>query len=399
VGLVSGEIIDGKYRVVRLLGQGGMGSVYQGENVRIGRPVAIKVMHASLAREADLVERFEREAKAAGRIGSSHIVDVLDLGELRTRERYMVMEFLDGESLATRLKKRKCLLPAETAAILVQLLEGLAKVHDAGILHRDLKPGNVFLVRAANGTDFVKLLDFGICKFVESVKKVEATTDVGSLLGTPAYMAPEALEDAMGKLDARSDLYSAGVLFYRCVTGKLPYPASNILEMVQSLRAGPIPIRKAAPKIDGGLAALIDKATARRPAHRFQSAAQFRDAIMSWAKGQDRLDRLLTEFLEVPATERPAIPSDAPRSVKTIFTPSQPTMPSDLASTTRRRKVVRRAEHADEITAKRQPVKTPVQPMRPPAQSMSIEVEFDDDDDEVTLRSTRQPNPNPKPRR
>src|SRR4249920_3137296 len=136
MSLTPGEVIEGKYRIVRLLGEGGMGAVYEGENTRIHRRVAIKILHASVAAKAEVVQRFEREAQAAGRIGSEHIVEVLDLGTLPDGERYMVMEYLDGEDLGERIKRRRRLDPREVAPILHQLLEGLGAAHDAGIIHR-----------------------------------------------------------------------------------------------------------------------------------------------------------------------------------------------------------------------------------------------------------------------
>ncbi|MBK9262258.1 MAG: serine/threonine protein kinase [Polyangiaceae bacterium] len=144
-----------------MLGKGGMGEVYEGENERIRRRVAIKVLHSEASQQADLVQRFEREAQAAGRIGSPHIVEVLDLGCLVAGERFMVMEYLDGESLGARIKSRQRLSPHELAPILHALLEGLASAHDAHIIHRDLKH-NVFLVKTKTQNDFVKILDFGV---------------------------------------------------------------------------------------------------------------------------------------------------------------------------------------------------------------------------------------------
>src|SRR5262245_16341105 len=164
--LSSGDIIDGKYRIVRMIGEGGMGAVYEGENVRIHRRVAIKVLHSGVASSGEAVARFEREAQAAGRIGSEHIVEVLDLGNLPSGDRYMVMEFMDGDSLGERIKTKGRLPPQELAPIAVQLLEALNAAHGAGIIHRDLKPDNVYLLKSRSGKpNFVKLLDFGISKF------------------------------------------------------------------------------------------------------------------------------------------------------------------------------------------------------------------------------------------
>src|SRR3954468_7941375 len=143
MSLETGQIIEGKYRIVRLLGEGGMGAVYEGENVRIHRRVAIKVLHSNVAENVDAVQRFEREAQAAGRIGSDHIVEVLDLGALANGDRYLVMEFLDREGLGSRIKARGLIAPPDMYPIANQLLEGLAAAHGAGIIHRDLKPDNV----------------------------------------------------------------------------------------------------------------------------------------------------------------------------------------------------------------------------------------------------------------
>src|SRR5262245_1926341 len=142
--LSSGDIIDGKYRIIRLIGEGGMGAVYEGENVRIHRRVAIKVLHSGIASNQDAVQRFEREAQAAGRIGSEHIVEVLDLGNLPDGDRYMVMEFLAGEALSARIAGKGKLTARELYPIARQILQGLQAAHGAGIIHRDLKPDNVY---------------------------------------------------------------------------------------------------------------------------------------------------------------------------------------------------------------------------------------------------------------
>src|SRR5688572_4085479 len=163
--LSTGDIIDGKYRIVRPLGEGGMGAVYEGENTRIHRRVAIKVLHSNVAEQQEAVQRFEREAQAAGRIGSEHIVEVLDLGTLANGDRYLVMEYLEGDSLSSRIKNKGRITPQELCPVAYQLLEGLAAAHGAGIIHRDLKPDNVYLLKSRAGKpDFVKLLDFGISK-------------------------------------------------------------------------------------------------------------------------------------------------------------------------------------------------------------------------------------------
>jgi serine/threonine-protein kinase len=285
--LNPGEIIDGKYRIVRLIGEGGMGAVYEGENTRIHRRVAIKVLLASVAEQGEAVARFEREAQAAGRIGSEHIVEVLDLGTLPNGDRYLVMEFLDGEGLGGRIKNRGRLSPQELAPIAVQLLEGLAAAHGAGIIHRDLKPDNVFLLRSRGGkADFVKLLDFGISKFSQlSGDSGFSMTRTGAVMGTPYYMAPEQAKGARN-LDHRVDIYAVGVIFYEALTGQVPFNADTFNELLFKIVLEEArPLVQVDPSIDPGFAAIVAKAMAREPVHRFQNASEMQQALASWSSG------------------------------------------------------------------------------------------------------------------
>src|SRR5688572_3494702 len=161
MSLEVGELIDNKYRIAKLIGEGGMGAVYEGENVRIKRRVAIKVLHAGLTSNQEVAQRFEREAQAAGRIGNDHILEVIDLGVLTNGDRFIVMEYLDGEPLGARISQKKRLTPIELAPLIRQTLVGLAAAHQAGIVHRDLKPDNIFIMKSKAGrTDFVKIIDF-----------------------------------------------------------------------------------------------------------------------------------------------------------------------------------------------------------------------------------------------
>jgi serine/threonine-protein kinase len=280
--LVAGQVIEGKYRIVRVLGVGGMGAVYEGENVRIHRKVAIKVLHAQVASKADIVQRFEREAQAAGRIGSEHIVEVLDLGNLPSGERFMVMEYLDGEPLTNRIKARGRLTAHEAAPLLRQLLEGLAAAHAAGIIHRDLKPDNVYIVKKG-GQDFVKILDFGVSKFSGTDSEFSMTR-TGAVMGTPYYMSPE---QARGqKIDARSDLYSIGVVAYQAVTGKVPFNAETFNELIFKIALEtPEPVEACVPGFDAGFSAIVRKAMAREPDQRFSTAYEFAQAIDAWRAG------------------------------------------------------------------------------------------------------------------
>src|SRR4051812_5696225 len=192
MSLEIGQILDGKYRIVRVIGEGGMGAVYEGENVRIRRRVAIKVLHAATATNAEAVQRFEREAQAAGRIGSDHILEVLDLGTLPNNDRFMVMEFLDGEPLSVRIQRKGRLEPRELGPLTRQVLAGLSAAHAAGIIHRDLKPDNIYILKEKAGTvDYVKIIDFGISKFQPLTGEGMNMTRTGTVMGTPYYMSPE----------------------------------------------------------------------------------------------------------------------------------------------------------------------------------------------------------------
>jgi serine/threonine-protein kinase len=285
--LSTGDIIDGKYRIVRLLGEGGMGAVYEGENMRIHRRVAIKVLHAGVAATGEAVARFEREAQAAGRIGSEHIVEVLDLGNLPSGDRYMVMEFMDGDSLSARIRNRGRLTPSESYPILHQLLEALAAAHGAGIIHRDLKPDNVYLLKSRGGkADFVKLLDFGISKFNQlSGDSGFSMTRTGAVMGTPYYMAPEQAKGSR-ELDHRVDLYAAGVILYEAVTGEVPFNADTFNELLfKIVLEAARPVEQVVPGIDPSFAAIVNKSMARDPAQRFQTAREFQQALEQWAAG------------------------------------------------------------------------------------------------------------------
>ena len=287
--LFLGQIIDAKYRVVRLIGEGGMGTVYEGENVRIGRRVAIKVLNAQFATRPELMARFEREARAAARIGSANICDVLDLGDLPNNERFIVMEFLEGQSLEQRLTQRVRLTLDEFVPIAYELLEALATMHEAGVIHRDLKPANVHLARTSGGRgEVVKVLDFGVSKFLPFEGDVPEMTATGMLMGTPLYMSPEQAKGAR-TIDARSDLYSASVIFYRALTGVLPFVGRNFNELLFKIVLDkPRPLRELAPGIDSELAEIIHKGLSHEPGARHASAHAYQEAIASWARRSAR---------------------------------------------------------------------------------------------------------------
>lgn len=275
------DVIDGKYRIVRLLGKGGMGWVFEGDNELIHRRVAIKVLRASMAGNQTAARRFRKEAQAAGRIGSKHIVEVLDLGELESGEPYMVLEYLDGVTLKERFKSKGTLSPEEAIALLLQLLDGLGKAHEAGIVHRDLKPDNVFIIKDEAGNDFIKILDFGVSKFRTIDPNSMEVTKSGVIMGTPYYMSPEQIE-ATKNVDQRADIYAVGVLLYEALSGRVPYSADSLHDLLMKiLTHKAIPIDTVSD-IDAGLATIVGKAMSRKLEERFQTADEFAAALTNW---------------------------------------------------------------------------------------------------------------------
>jgi serine/threonine-protein kinase len=277
--LDPGTVVANRYRIQRPLGRGGMGEVFAAENVRTGRPVAIKLLRQDTKGKSTAVARFRQEARAAGSINSDHVTQVLDVEEDPEHGVVLVFELLEGESLIDRLKRTGPVPFDELWPIIEQVWMGLADAHRVGIIHRDLKPSNVFLERRPDGTTRVKILDFGISKVPKEVGG-ETLTEMGQSLGTFSFMPPEQIGKAK-TVDHRADIYACATLIYQSLTGQLPYAARNILIMVEMKTK--TDARKLADAMHGpfnpGLEAFVQRGLARDPAQRFQTSL---DALTAW---------------------------------------------------------------------------------------------------------------------
>jgi serine/threonine-protein kinase len=270
--LTEGAVVAGRFRLVKQLGQGAMGTVWKAQHTGLDVPCAVKFIRAQHASSPEVRARFEREAKSAAQLRSPHVVQILDHGEWDGLP-YMAMELLEGEELQVRLDREGKLPPAEVADIVQQITRALSKAHAMGLIHRDLKPSNIFLTRDGD-QQIAKILDFGIVKDVSG----DSHTRAGSIMGTPYYMSPEQARSSR-TIDARADLWSLGVVAYRCVTGKLPFTAESMGDLLMKILSAPLPVPSQVAEVPAGFDAWWQKAASRDPAQRFQSAKELADAL------------------------------------------------------------------------------------------------------------------------
>jgi eukaryotic-like serine/threonine-protein kinase len=280
-----GQVIRGKYKLLRLLGDGGMGSVYEAEHVDLGTHVAVKVLHGDLARKAGLIDRFLQEARVSAQIKSPHVVQVTDVERTPEGIAYLVMELLQGEPLSNVQKREKKLPVATASEYTIQILRGLEAAHALGVVHRDLKPDNVFVTFAA-GNPVLKLIDFGIAKLKRSEGQTKNLTVAGMLMGTPEYMAPEQAYSA-DKVDVRADLYAVGVMMYEMLSGKTPVQGEDPRVLVLKVERGEVePLVNVAPGVPPQVAGFVHRAMAPRPEMRFANATEMRLALEAIVQGK-----------------------------------------------------------------------------------------------------------------
>jgi predicted Ser/Thr protein kinase len=298
-------LVAGKYRVTRLLGRGGMGTVWEGVYDHLGTRVAIKFIDAEHASSDDVRQRFVNEARAAARLRSKHVVQVYDQGVGDDGRPYIVMEFLGGEPLDDRLEREGRLPPQEMARIALHVCRALSKAHESGIVHRDLKPENIFLVHdEEDHTDIAKVVDFGIAKFTDKATAGSSSTRTGAVLGTPQFMSPEQAR-GLRSVDHRTDLWSVGVIVYRALVGELPFKGEAVGDLLVNICTAEVPVPSSiARDVPARFDEWARRALAREPGERFQSAAELYDALAEVCGADTRFGVAVASSRQAPVVVR-----------------------------------------------------------------------------------------------
>src|SRR2546423_14682357 len=304
-----GQTLAGKYLIEKLIKRGGMGAVYLGKHVLMDKTVAIKVLHPSLALDDDVVARFSREAKAASRISHPHAVSVTDFGESENGVVFLVMEYLDGRTLKEIIRSEGPLALDRIVEIVRQVAGALDAAHQQGVIHRDLKSDNIMLSRN-DGGEWAKVLDFGIAKIQQPHGVPDPDITAANLVvGTPQYMSPEQCSQS-GPIDARSDIYSFGIIVYEMLAGRVPFTGeSPTVIMMKQVQDPPPSILEARPELAPGVAQVISKALAKQPADRFQSASELSAALTDAARATES-SQLTAAPATIPNTPVAAITDD-----------------------------------------------------------------------------------------
>jgi serine/threonine-protein kinase len=324
-----GHIIANKYRLVRQLGRGGMGSVWAADHLALSSQVAVKIIDPAIAKNEEALTRFLREAQAAAALRSPHVVQTFDYG-VHDGVPYIAMELLEGESLAQRLDKVGSIPLEETAHILTQVGRAIARAHEAGIVHRDLKPDNIFLVRN-DDEEIAKVLDFGIAKATGGALGNSSQTRTGAILGTPYYMSPEQAEGNRS-VDHRTDLWSLAIITFECVTGKRPFESEALGDLILQICVRPIKLPSTVVPVPHAFDAWYQLATQREPAQRFQSARELTVALRAAAglKAEMGRGRTMPSTADLPIamvsapTPQPAFNAQTPPRPLSAQTPERP---------------------------------------------------------------------------
>jgi eukaryotic-like serine/threonine-protein kinase len=339
VPVQEGDVLAGKYRVEKVLGYGGMGVVVSAFRGDLEQRVAVKFLSQAAAERPDAAERFRREARAAAKIRSEHVARVLDVGTLNTGLPYMVMEFLEGNDIAEELRRLTVLPITDAVEFVLQAIEALAEAHAAGVVHRDLKPGNLFLARRADGSRRVKVLDFGISKALTGSSVEELSlTKTAALIGSPLYMAPEQMRSAKD-VDVRADIWSLGAMLYEMLTGQPPYTGDSIPQLCAALlHDDPLPLRQHRPEIPEGLEQAVLQCLMKDRNHRFPTVFELGRALLPYAMPESRIhveraERVLgvtdvTMSGMLPSASYPSLPRGASPLASVPVTPLNVTPPA-----------------------------------------------------------------------
>jgi serine/threonine-protein kinase len=342
-----GQVINNKYRLNRLIGDGGMGTVYEARHEMLGTLVALKFLHSELSRRTGLVQRFLQEAKVSAQIQSPHVVRVTDVDQTPDGQAFIVLEYLEGRTLQTLYedlyKAGQRLSYADALDYSMQMIEGVEAAHKAGIVHRDLKPDNVMITTGPKGAPLLKLLDFGIAKLKVTGEMEKGLTRPGVIMGTPEYMAPEQAYSA-DAVDSRADIFSLGVMMFEMLAGRRPVGGDDPQQIAAAYLAGQIArIEDLVPGIAPELAAAVHKAMAALAKNRFSSVSELRDAIEPFALA---VRPVLPSRASLSATPTPApaapvaagpmtnLPQDAPRAVPKTLPPEDDAPPAPAGAAT-----------------------------------------------------------------
>ena len=300
-----GSVLEGAYRITRLIGEGGMGAVYEAVQLRLNKRVAIKLMARDLAANREALARFHREAEITSHLGHPHLVNVIDFGQAESGEPYLVMEYLEGEDLDHRLR-RVGRMPVEAVVHVVrQVASALNAAHDQGVVHRDLKPGNVFLLQIPGEPDFAKVLDFGISKMKAARTQL---TNASAVMGTPNYMSPEQATGAVEEIDHHADQWALACIAWEMLLGRGPFVADDVAAILyQIINLDPHPLAPRVPGLPPAVESVLRRALSKRPADRFPSMREFSRALEATAVGRP-----------ADATPAPVLVSAAPSASATI---------------------------------------------------------------------------------
>ena len=330
-----GDQITATIRLVRELGSGGMGSVWVADHGALQTQVVVKFMHVELAADRESVLRFSREAAAGANVKSPHVVQVLDHGIAPDGAPFIVMELLEGSDLAAHVEKNGPMPVGEVDHVISHACRALARAHERGIVHRDIKPQNIFLTNVGGGDPFVKVLDFGIAKASGTRTGMSSATKTGALMGTPYYMSPEQTVGARG-VDHRTDLWALGVVAFECMTGQKPFEAETIGGLAVAICSGPMPVPSL---VNSTLSADVDRwfarACARDPVRRFGSAKEMADALHMLVAGGSPGERFSNAPRTSLASTEPAAPPLPTGPVAADALPAEAELAPRLGITTR----------------------------------------------------------------